>query len=103
MVGKITNDKLLSASQISSLMGDSPFKTRNELLREKLSHNYQGYDEPKGVEHTELMEWGNLLEPVILRKSAEMLGCKVNTEITEVHSYGDNFIECSLDGILYDE
>tara|TARA_B100000427_G_scaffold319010_1_gene316778 strand:+ start:716 stop:1690 length:975 start_codon:yes stop_codon:yes gene_type:complete len=100
MVGKITSDKLLSASQIATLMGESPFKTRNELLKEKLYHNYKGYDQPPETPETEIMQWGNRLEPIILQESAKLLGCKVNTEITEVYSYGDNFLECSLDGIL---
>ena len=103
MVGKITSDKLLSASHIATLMGESPFKTRNELLKEKLYHNYKGYDQPPETPENELMQWGNRLEPIILQESAKLLGCKVNTEITEVYSYGKDFLQCSLDGVLNDD
>ena len=49
------------------------------------------------------MQWGNRLEPIILQESAKLLGCKVNTEITEVYSYGKDFLQCSLDGVLNDD
>lgn len=59
MVGKVTPNDQLSASEIPVLMGASKFKTVNELLKEKM-------DIISGVEppfiSNESMDWGNTLE-----------------------------------------
>ena len=71
MVGKVTPNDQLSASEIPVLMNASRFKSINELLKEKM-------DVISGIEPpfitNESMDWGNTLEETILVKSAQRLG-----------------------------
>ena len=98
MVGKVTPNDQLSASEIPVLMGASKFKTVNELLKEKM-------DIISGVEppfiSNESMDWGNTLEETILIESCKRLGLDVKdltTKHPKPYFHKDLPFACSLDG-----
>jgi len=70
MVGKITPNTQVSASQMPSLFGCSPYTTPNGLLRSIRNHRDGIPDE---FQAGEAAEWGNTFEPHILEKAAERL------------------------------
>ena len=98
MVGKVTSNKQLSASQIPVLMGLSKFQSRNELLKMIMDAN-------KGIEpepiSNESMDWGNTLEPIILNEACARLGLG-NPKTTHDQPYQHDTlpIACSLDGTV---
>lgn len=96
MVGKLTPNDQLSASEIPVLMGASRFMTVNELLKQKM-------DVISGIEpefkSNESMDWGNRLEAMILNESAVRLGLgnpKTNHDRPYFHESLP--FACSLDG-----
>jgi len=102
MVGKVTPNDQLSASEIPVLMGASKFKSINELLKEKM-------DVISGIEPpfitNESMDWGNNLESTILIESCKRLGLindKSSDNLKTVHEkpYQHQLLPfaCSLDG-----
>ena len=100
MVGKITRDDLVTGSGLPTLFGLNPYTKRNAMLRSYLSFKHIEYQPLPTFNGNEYTEWGNLLEPLILNKSGEFLNCRVNGDIRDVYSFGENFFEVSLDGIL---
>ena len=100
MVGKITRDDLITASKLPVLWGLSKYTTRNALLRSHLNMKHSDYEPLPKFNGNEFTEWGNLLEPVIIKKVAEQMDCRYNDQILDVFGYED-FFECSLDGILF--
>lgn len=98
MVGKVTPNDQLSASEIPVLMGASRFKTVNELLKEKI-------DVINGGEipfiSNEAMTFGNLSEPMILTEAANRLGLK-NPKIDYDKPFFHKALPfaCSLDGTV---
>ena len=105
MVGKITDDKFLSGSQIAALMGDSSYFSPNKLLTHILGargvHGFEMVD----IERNEAMEWGDIHEPVIIKRTADILGIDKVTDKVRVpyHYYheGKKLFSVSLDGILH--
>ena len=98
MVGKVTPNDQLSASEIPVLMGASKFKTVNELLKEKM-------DIISGIEppfiSNESMDWGNTLEETILVQACKRLGLDVKdltTKHPKPYFHKDLPFACSLDG-----
>lgn len=71
MVGKVTPNDQLSASEVPVLMGASRFMTVNELLKQKMDV-ISGIDPP--FTSNESMDWGNKLETTILNESCARLG-----------------------------
>jgi len=98
MVGKVTSNKQLSASQVPVLMGLSKFQSRNELLKLVMDANHG--IEPPGISN-ESMDWGNTLEPIILNEACKRLGLG-NPKITHDKPYQHDTlpIACSLDGTI---
>ena len=98
MVGKVTPNDQLSASEIPVLMGASRYKTVNELLKEKI-------DVLNGIERpftsNESMEWGNTLETTILNQACVRLGLG-NPKTTHEKAYFHKSLPlaCSLDGTV---
>jgi len=98
MVGKVTPNDQLSASEIPVLMGASRFMTVNELLKQKM-------DVISGIEpphiSNESMFWGNTLETTILNESCARLGLG-NPKTTHLKPYFHKTIPiaCSLDGTV---
>jgi|TARA_R110000803_G_scaffold166059_4_gene229436 predicted phage-related endonuclease len=104
MVGKVTPNDQLSASQIPVLMGASRFKTKNELLKD-----YINLFNGKEVEFksAEAMDWGNTLESTILIESALRLGLIAEKDSKNIKTDYDKSFQhqtlpfaCSLDGTV---
>lgn len=70
MVNKVTPDTMLSASRLPSLMGLSKYNTPNDELQMSINAI-------KGIERPDIgnesMDWGNQLEPLILREASKRL------------------------------
>ena len=98
MVGKVTPNDQLSASEVPVLMGASKFMTVNELLKQKM-------DVISGIEpphiSNESMFWGNTLETTILNESCARLGLgNPKTTHTKPYFHKSIPIACSLDGTV---
>ncbi len=74
MVGKITDNRLLSGSVIPTLMDDNAYTTPNTLLTNILGARKIGPFKVHNIEQNEAMEWGNIHEPVIIKRTADNLG-----------------------------
>jgi len=97
MVGKLTPDDQMSASRIPALMGLSPYKTPNEILKEAI--DAAAGNPPERFAQNEAMRFGDLLEPTILREAAYRLDLEdVVTDIDEAVQHPDLPLACSLDG-----
>jgi len=105
MVGKITDNKFLSGSVIPALMGDNPYTTPNTLLTNILGARGIEPFKVQEVEQNEAMEWGDIHEPVIIKRTADILGIDKVTDKVRVpyHYYheGKKLFSVSLDGILH--
>lgn len=98
MVGKVTPNDQLSASEVPVLMGASKFMTVNELLKQKMDV-ISGIEPP--FNENESMFWGNTLETTILNESCARLGLG-NPKTTHLKPYFHKSIPiaCSLDGTV---
>ena len=97
MVGKLTPDDIVTASRVPVLLGLSPYKTPNELLKEAI--DAANGIPPSRLSQTEQMRFGDLLEPVILREAAYRLDLEdVVTDIDEAIHHPHLPLACSLDG-----
>lgn len=96
MVNKVTPDHILSASRIPSVMGLSRYNTPNDELEFSL-RALRGEDRPDIG--NESMDWGNQLEPLILKEAAKRL---LLTDLITDHDkafFHDSLpLCCSLDG-----
>jgi hypothetical protein len=97
MVGKLTPDDIITASRVPALMGLSPYKTPNELLKEAI--DAAAGNPPSRLPQNEQMRLGDLLEGPILDEAAYRLDLDhVNVDITEAIHHPDLPLACSLDG-----
>lgn len=97
MVGKVTPDSMLSASRLPAVLGLSKYRTPNDELL--ISIDALNGKQPKDISN-EAMSWGNTLEPVILRETAERLlltDLKLNHPKAFFHATLP--LCCSLDGL----
>ena len=105
MVGKITDNKFLSGSVIPALMDDNPYTTPNTLLTNILGARGIEPFKVQTIEQNEAMEWGDIHEPVIIKRTADILGIDKVTDKVRVpyHYYheGKKLFSVSLDGILH--
>ena len=105
MVGKITDNKFLSGSVIPALMDDNPYTTPNTLLTNILGARGIEPFTVQTIEQNEAMEWGDIHEPVIIKRTADILGIDKVTDKVRVpyHYYheGKKLFSVSLDGILH--
>ena len=97
MVGKLTDDKKMSASRLPALFGASPYNTKNEELRYSL-------DAIMGtliaLEQNEFMFWGDRLEPIVAFEAAKVLGLtELQTDIPEAVVHSSLPMQCSLDAL----
>lgn len=96
MVNKVTPDTMLSASRIPSVMGLSRYNTPNDELEYSL-RALRGEDRPDIG--NESMDWGNQMEPLILKEAAKRL---LLTDLVIDHDkafFHDSLpLCCSLDG-----
>ena len=107
MVGKITYNKDLSGSVIPALMDDNPYTTPNTLLTNILGARGIEPFKVQNIEQNEAMEWGDIHEPVIIKRTADILGIDKVTDKVRVpyhyHHDGKKLFSVSLDGILHVE
>lgn len=96
MVNKVTPDTMLSASRLPSVMGLSRYNTPNDELEYSIRALQGKEREDIG---NESMDWGNQMEPLILKEAAKRLLLKdLEIEHTEA-LYSDEYpLACSLDG-----
>ena len=73
MAGKLTDDKVMSASRLPGLMGFSKYNSPNDELQYSINA-IDGKERPDIS--NERMEWGNTLEPVVLKEACKRLGIK---------------------------
>ena len=73
MVGKRTPDDIVTASVLPVVMGLSPYRTPNDQLAKALAA-IEGKPDPDPFNGNEACDWGDTLEPVILKTAAERLG-----------------------------
>jgi len=100
MVGKLTPNTQLSASQIPVLMNCSIYMTPNELLKNIIDANI-GIIKPNF--QNQAMFWGDNLEKTILEESAERLmqsDVILATDFNGAWNHPDLPFACSLDGTL---
>ena len=96
MVGKLTPNDQLSASEMPVLMGASRFMTVNELLKQKMDVIH-GIEPP--FQSNESMDWGNRLEAMILNESSVRLGLgNPKTNHDKPYQHQTLPFACSLDG-----
>ena len=96
MVNKVTPDTMLSASLLPALMGLSKYGTPNDVLEGCITAIKGGEREFK---QNESMDWGNQMEPLILREAAkrlELVDLDVNHDTAKFHASLP--LACSLDG-----
>lgn len=96
MVNKVTPDTMLSASRLPGVMGLSKYTTPNDELEFSI-RALQGQERPDIG--NESMDWGNQMEPLILREAAKRLLLK-DLEIDHQEAFfSDEYpLACSLDG-----
>lgn len=96
MVNKVTPDTMLSASRLPSVMGLSRYNTPNDELEFSI-RAMQGQERPDIG--NESMDWGNQLEPLILRETAKRLELTdLDFEHDTAFFHDDLPLCCSLDG-----
>ena len=96
MVGKLTPNDQLSASEMPVLMGASRFMTVNELLKQKMDVIH-GIEPP--FQSNESMDWGNRLEAMILNEASVRLGLgNPKTNHDKPYQHQTLPFACSLDG-----
>lgn len=97
MVGKLTPDDIVTASRVPVLLGLSPYKTPNELLKEAIEA--AAGNPPSRLPQTEQMRLGDLLEGPILMEAAYRLDLdEIITNIDEAVYHPDLPLASSLDG-----
>lgn len=106
MVGKLTDDGILSGSMAPVLMNESHptfGMSRNDLMARVMNARGIGEYPQEGFSGSEAAEHGNELEGYIIKTAAERLGIdKYQDEVTQVYNYEDLF-SVSLDGVLFNE
>jgi predicted phage-related endonuclease len=96
MVSKVTPNTMMSASRLPALLGLSKYRSPNDELTATISA-LKGEDWPDIG--NEAMDWGNQLEPIILREAARRLELTdLITEHPEPFFHRDFPLACSLDG-----
>ena len=96
MVNKVTPDEMLSASRLPAVMGLSRYQTPNDELEYSI-RALNGQERPDIG--NEAMEWGNEMEPLVLRKAATRLQLvDLVTEHPTARFHDSLPLCCSLDG-----
>lgn len=96
MVGKVTPDNMASASRLPAIMGFSKYRGQNDELLASIAA-IKG-EEREDISN-EAMDWGNLIEPVILERSLLRLGLtSLDMDHTEPYFHKSLPLACSLDG-----
>ena len=96
MAGKLTDDRMMSASRLPGLMGFSKYSNPNDELQFSINA-IDGKERPDIG--NEAMAWGNTLEPVVLAEACHRLGIAGKFDITVPYSHENLPLQCSLDGV----
>ena len=104
VIGKLSDDHVMSCSRLPALFGMSPWSSPNDELLKSMrawDASEAGRDprenrDPAG----EAAAWGNKLENTILEEGAARLGLKINTRVLERFDCKDAPLQGSMDGIL---
>jgi hypothetical protein len=103
IIGKLSDDAVMSCSRLPAIMGVSGFSTPNDELRtsiDALDARRNGKASAPRSSPSEAADWGNYMENEILRQTAERLDLTVNSQITERVQHEDLPLQGSLDGVL---
>ena len=101
MAGKLTDDRVMSASRLPALMGYSRYATPNDELQYSI-RAIGGIERPF-VENQAMM-FGNILEPIIIEQACKRLGItKFNSDIRQPFKHESVPLQCSLDGLAEGE
>lgn len=96
MVGKVTPNTMLSASRLPGVMGISRYSSPNDELESSI-RALEGLEVE--FEAKEAMEWGNMMEPLILTEAARRLElADLVTDHPEARFHESLPLCCSLDG-----
>ncbi len=96
MSGKKTPDEIMSASRLPALLGLSRYRSPNDELQFSI-HAIMGQERPDIG--NEAMDWGNQLEPLILKETAKRLQlADLQTEHARAFYHPTLPLACSLDG-----
>jgi len=97
MAGKLTDDRMMSASRLPGLMGYSKYSRPND----ELQYSINAIDgKPRDDIGNEAMAWGNTLEPVVLTEACKRLGiAEFDVDIGKPFKTDLLALQCSLDGI----
>ena len=104
MVGKLSDDRLMSGSRIPVLYSwliskeGHPYSTPNDELRKSIAAKHgETRDE---MEHSEPAYCGNLFEPTIVEDVCEHMGLPQPELTPSVFHSEDGSWQCSLDGLV---
>ena len=103
IIGKLSDDAVMSCSRLPAIMGVSGFSSPNDELRTSiaaLDARSKGLPDPERSLAGEAADWGNRLENDILRETARRLECSIDTQITNRVQHIELPLQGSLDGIL---
>lgn len=102
--GNLTNEEWLryrkqgiGGSDVSSILGINPWKSKLELWMDKTS------DEVQITPSNEAMEWGNIMEPVIREHFSLTTGKRVQTLDAILQHHQHQFMLADVDGITVDD
>lgn len=96
MVNKVTPDTMLSASRLPAVMGLSKYRSANDELQYSINA-MQGGERPDIA--NEAMDWGNQMEPLILKEAAKRLElADLVLDHPEPYFHDALPLCCSLDG-----
>lgn len=101
MAGKLTDDRVMSASRLPALLGFSKYSTPND----ELTYSMNALDnKPRPDIGNEAMFWGTELEPTILKIACQRLGLtKFDTDIRKAFVHESLPLQASLDGLAEGE
>ena len=100
IIGKLSDDRIASGSQIAAIMGENPWESPNDVLRRTCEAIKLDVAHLPSVDIGEKGLWGSLDENTTAIETAKRLKLKVNTEITEVVAHPSLPLQCSNDAEL---
>ena len=104
VIGKLSDDHVMSCSRLPALFGMSPWSSPNDELQKSM----RAWDESEaGRDPSHLRDaageaaaWGHKLEDTILEEGAARLGLEINTQVLERFDCKALPLQGSMDGIL---
>ena len=105
VIGKLSDDAVMSCSRLPALFGWSSYATPNDELRKSM----EAWDRKNGVtnlaprawQYSEPASWGIYMENEILRRMAQRLGLEIQVDVEERVEHAEIDLQGSLDGILF--